>query len=171
MPPPRQFGIPPSKRTGGSTHHTTAPHTTTTTTTTTTYTPDTTLADALALAQQKQEIEEKMGYSEITHAIRGKKGWLVNMDETRVLKEQVYNAIVFYFLSEAGETFKATVMNECYFIIAAEVRKTYRVREVTEIESIKAVTAFAPGARPVISEIDNLQRLAEVAHMFTTSTS
>jgi len=135
MPPPlRQFGIPPSKRTGGSTHHTP----------TTTYTPDTTLADALALAQQKQEIEEKMGYMEIPHATRAKKGWLVNMDETRVLKEQVYNAIVFYFLSEAGETFKATVMNECYFIIAAEVRKIYCVRGATEINSIKAVTAYAP---------------------------
>lgn len=64
------------------------------------------------------QIDEMMGFPRFEEGPR-KVGWLVNMHSTTIMEGTTEKAGVdFYFLDGEGETFKATVVYDPYFLIA-----------------------------------------------------
>ena len=76
-------------------------------------------------------IDESMGFERFD-AGRRKEGWLVNMHATSVEDAKIPGgraAVDFYFLEENGNTFKATVEYDPYFLIAVKRGKEAEVEE------------------------------------------
>ncbi|OCK81484.1 DNA polymeras-like protein epsilon [Lepidopterella palustris CBS 459.81] len=76
-------------------------------------------------------IDESMGFARY-EAGKKKVGWLCNMHSTSVEDEKVPGGragVDFYFIEENGETFKATVEYDPYFLVAVKKGKEPEVEE------------------------------------------
>lgn len=79
--------------------------------------------DPFALHETRHEIDTKMGFARYKEG-PGRLGWLVNLQETLVEDpewETGRAAVDFYFIQETGETFKSTIVESPYFLIACKV--------------------------------------------------
>jgi DNA polymerase epsilon subunit 1 len=76
-------------------------------------------------------IDEAMGFPRFDSG-KKKVGWLVNMHSTAVEDEQVPGGragVDFYFIGEDGDTFKATLEYDPYFLLAVKKGKEQEVEE------------------------------------------
>lgn len=67
-------------------------------------------------------IDEQMGYARYESG-KSKVGWLCNMHSTTILDEKVLGGragVDFYFIEESGDTFKATLEYDPYFLLAVK---------------------------------------------------
>ncbi|GAM83279.1 hypothetical protein ANO11243_012650 [Dothideomycetidae sp. 11243] len=77
------------------------------------------------------KLDESMGFERF-EAGRRREGWLVNMHSTAIEDSKVPGGragVDFYFLEESGDTFKATVEYDPYFLIAVKRGKEAEVEE------------------------------------------
>jgi DNA polymerase epsilon subunit 1 len=84
--------------------------------------------EATRLANQ---IDESMGFARY-EAGRKKVGWLCNMHSTSLEDEKIPGGragVDFYFIEEDGNTFKATVEYDPYFLVAVKKSKEAEVEE------------------------------------------
>lgn len=93
-----------------------------------------TLADErLERTRLAQQIDESMGFARYESG-RKKEGWLVNVQPTTVALDDDRSpggraALDCYFIEEDGQTFKATVEYEPYFVIACRKGREGEVEE------------------------------------------
>ncbi|KAI9804136.1 MAG: DNA polymerase epsilon catalytic subunit [Sarcosagium campestre] len=76
-------------------------------------------------------IDEKMGFARFDSG-RPRVGWLCNMHSTTLEDDGVPGgraAVDFYFLQDGGESFKATIEYEPYFLVAVKRRQEAEVEE------------------------------------------
>ena len=76
-------------------------------------------------------IDESMGFARYDSG-RKKVGWLCNMHSTTIEDEKIPGGragVDYYFIEEDGNTFKATVAYDPYFLIAARKGKEPEVEE------------------------------------------
>lgn len=84
--------------------------------------------EATRLAHQ---IDETMGFERF-EAGKKREGWLVNMHSTSIEDSKIPGGragVDFYFLQDDGNTFKATVEYDPYFLIATKRGKEQEVEE------------------------------------------
>jgi len=85
-------------------------------------------SEAVSLANK---LDESMGFARYESG-KPKTGWLCNMHSTSVEDEKVVGGragVDFYFIEDSGETFKATVEYDPYFLLAVRRGKEAEVEE------------------------------------------
>jgi DNA polymerase epsilon subunit 1 len=92
-------------------------------------------------------IDEFMGFTRFESG-KKKVGWLVNMKSTAIEDEDVPGGkagVDFYFIGEDGDTFKATLEYDPYFLLAVKKGREQEVEEYCKrayeglVKSVKAV--------------------------------
>lgn len=81
--------------------------------------------------RQAHRIDESMGFERF-EAGRKREGWLVNMHSTSIEDSKIQGGragVDFYFLQDDGNSFKATVEYDPYFLIAVKRGKEPEVEE------------------------------------------
>ncbi|KAF2666688.1 DUF1744-domain-containing protein [Microthyrium microscopicum] len=91
----------------------------------------TSASEKLEATRLAHRIDESMGFSRYD-AGRARVGWLVNMKSTTIADEHVPGGragVDFYFIEESGDTFKATLAYEPYFVLAVKRGREPEVEE------------------------------------------
>jgi DNA polymerase epsilon subunit 1 len=103
--------------------------------------------DKLEATRLANRIDESMGFSRFESG-KKKVGWLVNMHSTTIEDEDVPGGkagVDYYFIGEDGDTFKATLEYDPYFLLAVKKGREQDVEEYCRrafeglIKSIKKV--------------------------------
>lgn len=91
----------------------------------------TSLDEKVQATRLANKIDETMGFERF-EAGKKKEGWLVNMHSTTIEDSKIPGGragVDFYFLQDDGDTFKATVEYDPYFLIATKRGKEQEVEE------------------------------------------
>lgn len=91
----------------------------------------TSLNEKIEATRLAHQIDESMGFERFD-AGRKREGWLVNMHSTSIEDSKIPGGragVDFYFLQDDGNTFKATVEYDPYFLIATKRGKEQEVEE------------------------------------------
>jgi DNA polymerase epsilon subunit 1 len=95
-------------------------------------------------------IDESMGFARFESG-KKKVGWLVNMKSTAIEDEDVPGGkagVDFYFIGEDGDTFKATLEYDPYFLLAVKKGREQEVEEYCK----KAYEGLVKSAKTVVKE-------------------
>jgi DNA polymerase epsilon subunit 1 len=88
--------------------------------------------EKLEATRLANRIDESMGFPRFESGKKKKVGWLVNMHSTTIEDENVPGGkagVDYYFIGEDGDTFKATLEYDPYFLLAVKKGREQEVEE------------------------------------------